>query len=115
MIERKKIRQSYYDIEQILDDVKENATRITDRENPTASEVLGFMIGENHGFYGGEYNIYKYKEKTKKTFLQRINVFWFYPLFALSVPFQYILTGNYGIKRHSKSGRIVDRLVGFDE
>ena len=57
-----------------------------------------------------EYVIYKYDDNDDSTLLNRLNVLWLYPLFIITIPFQWIFTGSVGIKRNSRIGRIVDSL-----
>ncbi len=113
MLEKKKRRKDYYSINSIIKDVKENM-RLADPENPTAKEVLTYMIGDSEGWVNGEYRVYKYTDSDGRTLIQRINLLWFFPLFILSIPFQYLITGDWGINRNTKIGRAVEWLVGFE-
>ena len=113
MLERRKRRKGYYEINSIIKEVQENM-RLDDPENPTIKEVLTYMIGDAEGWVSGEYVVYKYEDSDGRSFMQRLNMFWFYPLFALTIPVQYILTGSWGVNRNTKAGQIVEWLVGFD-
>lgn len=110
MIERKKSRHDYYSCQSIVDDAK----RHLDNENPTPKQVVQYMIGDSDLWCGGDYCVYRYEDDTKRTFLNRLNIIWVWPLFALCLPFQYLLTGNTGVSRNSRIGRIVDKLIRFD-
>lgn len=83
-------------------------------ENPTAQDVLEYMLGDQESWAGGEYIVYKYSEIKKRHFIQRFNMIWVYPLFIITIPFQYLLFGELGLNRNSKIGKVVDWLVKFD-
>ena len=109
MLELSKRRQSEYSVQSIIKDVKDNMRFLKNPEKPDAGEVLTFMLD------GGEYVIYKYHDVTPRNFIQRINTLWVYPLFVLSIPFQFILQGSIGVNRNSKIGQILDFLVKFEK
>lgn len=109
MLEKEKRRQDYYSIRTIISEVKE----ATGEENPTANQVLEFMIGNSDQWCGGDFVVYKYSKSKKRTFLQRFNMIWVYPLFIITIPFQYLFLGDWGINRNSKFGKIIDKLVKF--
>ena len=102
MIETEKRRQEYYMKRQILKEVG---------GNPTADEVLDYLLGDDNR--NSDYAVYKY-EYNKRTALNRINMLWVFPLFLCSLPLQWLFTGSTGVSRHSKIGKIVNRLVKFD-
>jgi hypothetical protein len=110
MLEKDKRRNCYFSIDTIIKEAKEaNGTK-----KPTAEEVLTYMMGDSDGWRNGDYVVYKYTKSTKRTFLQRFNMLWVYPLFILAIPFQFLFVGDIGLNRNSKIGRLVDRLVKFN-
>lgn len=109
MLEKDKRRNDYWAVSTIINEVKEaNST-----EEPTAKEVLEYMIGDADLWLGGEYVVYKYTKDTKRSFIQRLNLFWVYPAFFMVMPFQFLFTGSTGVNRNSKIGKIVDKLIKF--
>lgn len=112
ILEKEKRRQDYLRIDTIIKETKQH-TRI-DGEEPTAKEVLKYMIGDSDGWCNGEFVVYRYSEKTKRNLLQRFNMLWFMPLFVISIPIQYLLTGSWGASRNSKIGRVIDWLIKFE-
>jgi len=111
-IEQEKRRQDYWKINSIIKEVKDNM-RI-DGDEPTAEEVLKYMLGDQDGWCGGEFVVYRYTKPTKRNTFQRFNMLWFMPLFIVSIPFQYLLTGSWGASRNSKIGRVIDWLIKFE-
>ena len=110
MIEKSKRRCDYFGAKSII----ENCKSETGEENPTAKQVVQYMIGDCDRWTGGDYVIYKYSDKSKRSFLNRLNLYWVYPLFIITIPFQFLFFGEIGVNRNSKVGRIVDRLVKFE-
>tara|TARA_R110000803_G_scaffold13482_9_gene37939 strand:- start:20908 stop:21228 length:321 start_codon:yes stop_codon:yes gene_type:complete len=80
----------------------------------TADEVIDWLLGEEQGYSDHDYVLYKYDYNRGRTLMNRINTLWVYPVFILSIPFQWIITGDYGLTRDSKIGKIVDRLIKMD-
>lgn len=110
MLEKDKKLNDYYSINGIIKEVKEyNGT-----DEPTAKEVLKFMIGDSDNWTGGDYVVYKYNKIKKRNFIQRINMLWVYLLFIITIPLQYLFLGEWGLNRNSKLGKIVDWLVKFN-
>ncbi len=105
MIEQRKRRQIYYMHKQIKNEVG---------KNPTADEVLNHLLGDSNGWNDSDYVIYKYEYNQKRSLFNRLNYLWVWPLFILSIPFVWIFTGDYGLKRTSKIGSVVDWLIKFD-
>ena len=99
MIERKSRHQEYYMKKTILKEIG---------PNPSAEDVLDFLLNSK------SYCIRKYSRPSQKTVVQRLNHLWFIPLIFLSLPFQWIIKGSAGIKRESKLGSLVEKLIGFD-
>ena len=106
MLEKSKRKQDCYSIDKILKSFEKDCGG-----EPTQRRLLEFMLGD--GMYAGEYIVYKY-EKSKKNLWQRINCFWVYPLFILSMPFQFLFYGQIGANRKSRVGKVLNFLVGFD-
>jgi len=109
MIEKNKVRQDYFSINSLINDCKKQ----TKEENPTAEQVLEFMIVDENSWSGGDYVVYKYESRSKRSFLNRLNLCWVYPLILISIPFQYLLFGSVGVNRNTRLGSIVDKLVKF--
>jgi len=82
-------------------------------DEATADSVLLYLLGDGYENKGCRYFVAKYGS-TSKTALNRINLIWVLPLFALSVPFQWLFTGSAGLNRNSKMGKIVHKLVNLD-
>ena len=110
MLEKTKRRNDYFSISTIIKEVKE----VNGTDNPTAKEVLEFMIGDSDGWRSGNYVLYKYNKTKKRNFIQRVNMLWVYPLFVVTIPLQYLLFGEWGLNRNNKVGKIVDWLVKFN-
>jgi len=100
MIERNKRRQDYYMRSEIKKEVGEGAT---------VDELLIYLIGDSDGHYS-DYAVFKYTS-TKRTLFNRINLIWFMPVYLTSIPFQWLMYGDIGVKRTSKIGKFVDWLV----
>lgn len=109
MLERKKWRQRNYSYDTVIKDCKEELGR----EEMIAEDALKYILGEN-GHNDSNYVIYKYEYPTKRRFIQRLNAIWVYPLFILSIPFQWIFKGDVGVSRNSRVGKVIDWLVRFD-
>lgn len=110
MLEKDKRRNNYFSIDGILEEAKEYCGN----GEPTAKEVLEFMVGDSEHLMGGDYVVYKYSKPKKRNFVQRINMLWVYPLFIITIPLQYLFLGDWGLNRNTKVGKIVDWLVKFN-
>jgi hypothetical protein len=114
MIEKSKTRKGYYSVNSILEEVKE----CFGVDEPTAKDVLKYLLGngDEHGFVNNysSFVVYKYDEISKRNIFQRFNMLWVYPLFFLTIPFQFLFTGQIGFNRNSKIGRIVNWLVNVE-
>jgi hypothetical protein len=77
----------------------------------SAEDVLEHLFGDDDRT--SDYVVYKY-DHNKRTLLYRLNLIWVWPLCSVTLPFQWLITGNFGVSRNSKIGRVVDRLVKFD-
>lgn len=114
MLEKDKRRQDYLSIGSILKEVKCNM-KLKDQSNPTPEEVLEYMIGDTDMWLGGEFVVYRYKHRNKRSFLQRLNLLWVYPLFILTIPVQYLCIGRWGVNRNTLFGKLVFKLVGYND
>ena len=103
MIEQKKKRQSYYDKREILSKFE---------GTPSGEDVLDYLLGDMD-WCDSEYTLYKY-EHSYRSFVNRLNLIWVYPLFFISIPFQWLFRGVIGFSRDSKIGRLVNKLVILD-
>ncbi len=110
MLEKEKRRNDHWTIDTIIKETKD--TNGTD--NPTAKEVLEYMIGDSDNWTNGDYVVYKYAKTKRRNFIQRVNMLWVYPLFVITIPLQYLFLGDWGLNRNNKVGKIVDWLVKFN-
>lgn len=64
----------------------------------------------------GPYLIVKYGwfRKEEVRVWQRANQLWFVPLYILSIPIQWLFTGNHGFKNESLVGKIISRITGLN-
>lgn len=112
VIEKSNRKQNYHKIEYIIGEAKAHG-KFKPEVTPTAKEVLTYMIGDYDGWSNGDYVVYKYDDIKPKSFFQRLNTLWVYPLFIITIPIQYLITGSHGTNRNSKLGKIIDKLVGL--
>ena len=81
-------------------------------KNPTADDVLCHLFGDGDGYINSRYTIREY-ESAKSNAIQRINVLWFIPIYAVFIaPVRWIITGSTGLKTESKSYKIAKWLIG---
>lgn len=110
MIEQEKLRVSYYEVDSLIKEYKED----NDGKEPTGKEMLEHLLGDSEGWSNSDYTLERYKYSTKnRSVLQRLNWLWVYPLFLITTPFQWIFTGNVGLSKNSRIGRVVDKLIKF--
>lgn len=77
----------------------------------TKEQVLDELFGTWENDLRSDYVVYKYKDRnTSKKVIHRFNLLWVYPLFLLSVPFQWLFLGSVGVNRNSKIGKTVQYL-----
>lgn len=108
MIEKKKIAHNLTLKREIMAELNER------RGENSAEELLTMLLGDGineHTHW--EFRLYKYRED-KRTLVNRINMIWIYPLFILTIPFQWIITGSVGVSRNSFVGRAIDKLARLD-
>lgn len=74
----------------------------------TAEDLLEYLIESS------DYSLRAYSDKGGRTIFNRVNMLWVWPLFMLSIPFQWIISGKTGYKLESKMGRILEYLVKID-
>ena len=70
-----------------------------DQEWETGNNTEFVLITERDKYY-------------KKTILNRINCLWVYPFVIVTLPFKWVITGQWGYSRNTKFGRILGDLVG---
>ena len=80
----------------------------------TKDELVELMFGNAYNDYSGNFIVKSYDSYSKRTVWNRLNLLWIYPLFLVAIPFQYLITGDTGVNRNTKFGRIVDWLVKFE-
>ena len=82
------------------------------KKNPTADDVLCHLFGDGDGYIKSRYTIREY-ESAKSNAIQRINVLWFIPIYAIFIaPIRWIATGSTGLKTESKAYKIARWLIG---
>jgi len=106
-LNRKESRIEWY----CKSDIAQQIKNYTDKDNPTMDDCLIFLFGDQDGWIASDMKFYEYK-KVKKTFMQRLNCFWVYPLFVVSIPIQYLFRGYVGVSRDSWLGKTVEFLTG---
>lgn len=87
------------------------------KDETDMNELLDTLFGKyNDG--ESEYVIYRYdndsewEHSRRSTLLQRFNMIWVWPLFMITVPFQWLFLGKVGLNSHSKFGKFVMKLIG---
>lgn len=79
----------------------------------TVNQLLDLLYGNYNSDFESDYKVLferdPYIESTK---LQRFNLFWVWPLWLITIPFQYIIRGEYGVKKETKLGQILTKLIG---
>ncbi len=91
-----------------------------------ASAVLRDVLGEDFNPHDLEaerlvrcileddrYVVCRYKDGDTNGLAMRLNKIWFYPLFIITIPIQWLIRGKVGVSRDSKIGRIIEKLIGF--
>lgn len=104
MIESKKTRQNHWNKRRIKKEVGDSAT---------ADDVLEYILGDYDGCGGNDYVLYRYDDD-KRSIMNRVNLLWVWPIFAIIAIPTWLITGGTGISRHSKIGRVVNWLVRLD-
>lgn len=96
----------------LIEDLRKDLKDSTD-----IKEVYDLLFGKwDEG--GSEYVVYRYDNegdwgnRKKTTLLQRFNMLWLYPLFVVTVPFQWLFLGKVGVNTHSKFGKFIMKLIG---
>lgn len=56
--------------------------------------------------------VHKRNPYIQTTTIQRINLFWVWPLWLVITPFKWIVTGEMGVTKESKVGKILTKLIG---
>lgn len=79
----------------------------------TAKQVLDHLFGDYDE--ATEYVVYHYNDPYTKpsTLLQRFNRLWVVPVFYIFLPFQWLFTGEVGIKDHTKFGEFIHKITGL--
>lgn len=80
----------------------------------TKDELITLLFGNRDNDYTSNFIVKCYDNYSKRTIWNRLNMLWVYPIFLMLLPFQYIITGDTGVNRNTKIGRIVDWLVKFE-
>lgn len=81
------------------------------RGDNSAEELLNMLLGDGCDERPSwKFKLYKYNE-CPRSFLNRLNMIWVYPIFISSIPIQWLILGSVGVNRDSKIGSILNRLV----
>lgn len=89
--------------------------RMANKIDPETQDIiLNHLCGYYDSHSESELRVvYRVNPYIKKTAAQRINTLWFFPLYMLLVaPIKYIITGETGVDRYSKIGRLIERIIG---
>lgn len=83
-------------------------------KNATADSVLEVLFPyEDYGEFKIQHWDDLYNSDAKKTWWQRLNLLWVYPIFfTLVLPVQWVVKGRIGFDERTKLGRVVLKLVG---
>lgn len=109
MLEQRKTKVSWYGLDY---HIKEKSGK--NLSELTKEELVELLFGNYNNDYRSDFIIKCYNNYSKRTLWNRLNLMWIYPLFIIALPFQYLITGDTGINRNTKIGRVVDRLVKFE-
>lgn len=104
---KRKYRKPYKHL--ILEDLEKDH-RVTNLES--AEQVLDHLLGD-----GGSATKYHLKEyvQPKANPVQRLNLLWVWPLYALTVaPVMWVITGDTGLKAESRAYGVLMWLIGRD-
>lgn len=84
-------------------------------KDATGKQVLDFIFGVYDGDYKDVKHSYVLRRwyKDDKTKLQRLNMFWAWPLTLILAPFQYVMKGQVGWDDRTKMGRFILKAVGY--
>lgn len=78
-----------------------------------ASDVIDFIYGTPADDYYTDVRLTrKYFPTVKTEWWQRLNKFWFVPLYCLTIPFQYIIRGDYKWDKETKVAKLATFLIG---
>lgn len=81
-------------------------------KSATAETVLDVLFGQ----FNDDDSIYlvKYRHNPyiRTTAMQRINLFWVWPLMLITAPVRFILTGSAGVSTSGRLGLTLRKLIG---
>lgn len=80
-------------------------------DSRTAKELMDFLYGD----YDNESDyvvVSRWYPIPKQTRLQRLNLLWVFPLYLLTVPYQWVFIGSVGVNQDSKIGKLLQKLIG---
>ncbi|SNS16830.1 hypothetical protein [Pseudomonas segetis] len=79
----------------------------------TADSVLNVLFGEYNNDYQTEYSVtYINDPYIETTVIQRINLFWVWPIMLVTAPIRFVLTGSMGVSPSKPFGLMLQRLIG---
>lgn len=115
MLERKRYRVAGY--EQTKKDILAEL-----EPDATASDALNHLLGYYDDYGDSKYTVRSYVSnytvrsyKNKRKFIHRLNTCWVYPIFFITIPFQYLCLGRIGVNANTKLGSFINWLVKFDD
>lgn len=107
MVEKKNAHLSRYDFKYHIEQVSGKNFK-----DMSAEDLVKVLFDEDGR--SSEFIVKSYYDYSERTFINRLNILWVWPTMLIIAPFQYLITGNIGVNRNTKIGRIVERLVKFD-
>ncbi len=81
------------------------------RGENSAEELLTMLLGDGceEGAHW-KFRLFKYDE-SNRSFINRLNMVWVYPLYIVTIPFQWLILGRSGVDRNSLLGRALNYLL----
>ncbi|PHZ22641.1 hypothetical protein CS535_16025 [Yersinia massiliensis] len=80
-------------------------------EGKSAKDVIEVIFGDHEN--ESDYRLVRaWFEAPPQKLWQRLNYLWVFPLYLISVPFQWLFIGRIGLNRDSKVGVLIERLIG---
>jgi hypothetical protein len=93
-------------------EVKRSLDEFYGEYNYNIDDVLNFLCEHGGEYPLGHYDVIKYP-KVNTNIIQRLNVFWVYPIMGLLIcPLKWLITGRSGFKPDSKMLKILQFLLG---
>lgn len=79
----------------------------------TKKAILNHLFGDHDCRAESKFKVvHRYNPYIKCKWWQRVNKLWIYPLFMITIPFQWLLRGETGVQTDSILGHTIKRLIG---